>query len=479
MAIRRRVRTELGLPISIGVARTKHLAKIASQVAKPDGLVVVDPTGERAFLHDLPVGLMWGVGPVTEARLAEIGVRTIGQLAATPGWSLERVLGPAAGLKLAALACNRDPRPITTHRRARSAGAQSALGRQRAETRVIRPTLHHLADRIATRLRAKSLVGRTVTVRVRFADLRAVTRAATLEVPIATTLTLAEIAETLVHAALAHHREENSSPCWRSRSLGSSPNRSCNWNSRSARPRGAASRQQAGSGARQGRPRDRHDPRALRLGGGRLRAVAGARRSVPARVPRVRGTDRERQKHRAARAGDRAVADRLPAEARADRVDRAVGLAARQTPLAAGTPAPRGRAEREFQLQDRFGLEPRDRDRQQGDEFFLAMMGERRVDQRLGDLGKVRVVAIGTSKVAARVTARRSAKRTPHRHGSPDQRLGAQPRRDPVRQMVQGGPDHARLGPLPAERRLRACRARAAMGRDRSRVAIAGQRGEF
>ena len=96
-AIRHRVRAELGLPISVGVARTKHLAKIASQVAKPDGLVVVDPDTELEFLHHLPVELMWGVGPVTKARLAEIGVLTIGQLAKTPGWSLERLLGPAAG----------------------------------------------------------------------------------------------------------------------------------------------------------------------------------------------------------------------------------------------------------------------------------------------------------------------------------------------------------------------------------------------
>src|SRR5215831_14155547 len=102
-AIRRRVRAELGLPISIGVARTKHLAKIASQVAKPDGLVVVDPETELDFLHDLPVELMWGVGPVTQARLAEIGVHTIGQLAKMPGYSLERLLGHAAGEKLSAL----------------------------------------------------------------------------------------------------------------------------------------------------------------------------------------------------------------------------------------------------------------------------------------------------------------------------------------------------------------------------------------
>src|SRR5436305_1814259 len=127
--IRQRVRDELGLAISVGVARTKHLAKIASQVAKPDGLVVVDPGTELEFLHNLRVELMWGVGPATQARLAQIGVATIGQLAQTPGWSLEKLLGPAAGEKLAALAWNRDPRAIRTHRRARSAGAQSALGR--------------------------------------------------------------------------------------------------------------------------------------------------------------------------------------------------------------------------------------------------------------------------------------------------------------------------------------------------------------
>src|SRR5206468_4407130 len=100
-AIRQRVRSELGLPISVGVARTKHLAKFASQVAKPDGLVVVDPDSELQFLHDLPVELMWGVGPVTKARLAEIGVLTIGQLAQTSPRCLERLLGPAAGDKLA------------------------------------------------------------------------------------------------------------------------------------------------------------------------------------------------------------------------------------------------------------------------------------------------------------------------------------------------------------------------------------------
>lgn len=207
-SIRRRVRTELGLPISVGVARTKHLAKIASQVAKPDGLVVVDPGNELAFLHDLPVELMWGVGPVTRARLAGIDVHTIGQLAGLPGWSLQQLLGRAAGEKLSALAWNRDPRQIRTHRRSHSAGAQSALGKRPAEESVFRPALLHLADRVATRLRASARPGRTVTVRVRFADMRAVTRAATLDAPICATAALAETAEELVRGVLADHAQE-------------------------------------------------------------------------------------------------------------------------------------------------------------------------------------------------------------------------------------------------------------------------------
>lgn len=208
--IRRRVRAELGLPISIGVARTKHLAKIASQVAKPDGLVIVDPHKELDFLHDLPVELMWGVGPVSKARLAEIGVLTIGQLAKTPGRSLEGLFGSAASEKLMSLAWNRDPREIKTFRRTQSAGAQSALGRKPAEERVVVPTLRHLADRVASRLRAKSRPGRTVTVRVRFADLRSVTRSVTLDAPVSATAILAEIAEELVSKVLADHSDEKS-----------------------------------------------------------------------------------------------------------------------------------------------------------------------------------------------------------------------------------------------------------------------------
>jgi len=206
--VRARVREELGLAISIGVARTKHLAKIASQVAKPDGLVVVDPVGELAFLHDLPVELMWGVGPATRARLAEAGVTTIGQLAQSSTRAMERLLGRAVGRKLTSLAWNRDPRVIQTHRRAHSAGAQSALGRRPATEAVFRPVLQHLADRIARRLRAKDRPCRTVTVRVRFADLRAVTRALTLPAPISATMALADVAIDLVRGVLADNPQE-------------------------------------------------------------------------------------------------------------------------------------------------------------------------------------------------------------------------------------------------------------------------------
>ncbi len=208
--VRARVRAELGLAISIGVARTKHLAKIASQVAKPDGLLVVDPATEVEFLHGLPVELMWGVGPVTKERLARAGVTTIGQLAVRSPESMEKLLGRAAGQKLLGLSWNRDVREVQTHRRARTIGAQSALGRQPATERVFRPALQHLAERIASRLRAKDRPCRTVTVRVRFADLRSVTRAVTLGAPISATATLTEVALDLVRGLLRDHPEERS-----------------------------------------------------------------------------------------------------------------------------------------------------------------------------------------------------------------------------------------------------------------------------
>ncbi len=206
-AIRRHVRDQIGLPVSVGVASTKHLAKVASQVAKPDGLVAVAPGGERAFLDPLPIGLIWGIGPATERRLHDVGIFTIGQLADSGNPILESLLGHAAGAKLAALSTNDDERAVATPAASKSMGAQAALGRRQATPELIRETLGYLADRVAGRLRKANLAGRTVTVRVRFAHLRSVTRSITFSVAISTTLTLTEVAEKLAHAAILDERE--------------------------------------------------------------------------------------------------------------------------------------------------------------------------------------------------------------------------------------------------------------------------------
>jgi len=207
-AVRRRVRDEIGLPLSVGVARTKHLAKVASQVAKPNGLVVVEPPEERAFLDPLPVGLIWGVGPTTERRLHNAGIHTIGELAATDARILQNMLGPGAGSKLRALSANVDARAVQAPARSKSMGAQAALGRRLATPELIRETLAYLSDRVAGRLRQANVAGRTVTVRVRFSDMRAVTRSATVSVAISTTLTLTEVADQLAQSAIADNPGE-------------------------------------------------------------------------------------------------------------------------------------------------------------------------------------------------------------------------------------------------------------------------------
>jgi DNA polymerase-4 len=207
-AIRSRVRNEVGLPISVGAARTKHLAKIASQVAKPDGLVVVPPEREREFLDPLPVRLVWGVGPATEQRLARRGITTVGQLARSSPDLLARLLGGGQGTKLRALARNDDIRTVRPGGRVKSVGAQSAFPRAEPSPELVHEVLGHLADRVAGRLRARGRAGRTVTVRVRFAGMRSVTRSATPAEPVAATLTLREVAEALVAHALADNPRE-------------------------------------------------------------------------------------------------------------------------------------------------------------------------------------------------------------------------------------------------------------------------------
>ncbi|HEX9856093.1 MAG TPA: DNA polymerase IV [Acidimicrobiia bacterium] len=202
-AIRSRVRIEVGLPISAGVARTKFLAKVASQVAKPDGLVVVEPDRELEFLHPLSVRLLWGVGRVTAAKLASMGVHTVGELAGVDPRFLERMVGRAAGAQLSRLTWNIDRRAVTRERTAGSVGAQSAFGSMQ-DTRDARGrVLLMLASRIGSRLRKSSRAGRTITVRVRFEDFSAVTRSATLAAPVASDAAILQVAEGLADTAVS------------------------------------------------------------------------------------------------------------------------------------------------------------------------------------------------------------------------------------------------------------------------------------
>ena len=199
--IRRRVQTEIGLPISVGIARTKFLAKVASGQAKPDGMIEVLPADELVWLHRLPVRVMWGVGPVTERALVELGVATVGDLAAIPLPVLEARLGRHTAAHLHALAHNRDPRRVVTSHRGKSVGAQSALGAGTTDRTELSAVLLGLADRVARRLRRKQLAGRTITVRARLADMSSHTRAITLPAAVATTAAIHQAGQTLLDAA--------------------------------------------------------------------------------------------------------------------------------------------------------------------------------------------------------------------------------------------------------------------------------------
>ncbi|NNC13605.1 DNA polymerase IV [Planctomonas sp. JC2975] len=200
--LRERVRAEVGLAISVGVARTKFLAKVASAVSKPDGLLVVEPDREREFLLPLPVERLWGVGAVTAEKLHRLGIRTVGQLAELEESSAERLLGKAAGAHLHALARLRDPRPVDTTRRRGSIGSQRALGsrpRQPAELDLI---LTQIVDRLARRLRDKDRVCRTIVLRLRFGDYAKATRSRTFRSPTDRTGMLLTVAQGLLAAAL-------------------------------------------------------------------------------------------------------------------------------------------------------------------------------------------------------------------------------------------------------------------------------------
>jgi DNA polymerase-4 len=196
------VRERVGLPITVGVARTKFLAKVASGVAKPDGLLVVPPDRELAFLHPLPVERLWGVGPVTASKLHGRGITKVRQVAQLGEAALVCMLGRAAGRHLHALAQNRDLRPVQVRRRRRSIGSQRALGRSPRSPDAVDAVVVSLVDRVTLRMRTAGRVGRTVVLRLRFDDFSRATRSHTLPLATAHTETILATVRGLLTAAM-------------------------------------------------------------------------------------------------------------------------------------------------------------------------------------------------------------------------------------------------------------------------------------
>lgn len=199
--LRQRVRAEVGLAISVGVARTKFLAKVASAVSKPDGLLVVEPDQEQAFLLPLPVERLWGVGAVTAEKLHRLGIHTVGELADLEAATAERLLGKAAGAHLHALARLRDPRPVNTTRRRGSIGSQRALGSRPRSAEELDVILTQIVDRLARRLRDGDRVCRTVVLRLRYGDFTKATRSHTVRSPTDRTSMLLAVARGLLAGA--------------------------------------------------------------------------------------------------------------------------------------------------------------------------------------------------------------------------------------------------------------------------------------
>ncbi len=199
--LRHEVRDRVDLPITVGAATTKHVAKVASRAAKPDGILVIPAGEELAFLHPLPVQALWGVGPATTAKLHARGLRTVGDVAQLDEGSLTAMLGRAAGHSVHALANDRDPRRVRPRQRRRSIGSQRAMGWRPKTAADIEAALMGLVDRVGRRLRSADRVGRTVVLRLRFEDWGRVTRSHTLARPTANTALLLEAARHLLAEA--------------------------------------------------------------------------------------------------------------------------------------------------------------------------------------------------------------------------------------------------------------------------------------
>ncbi len=199
--LRASVLEKVGLPITVGIARTKFLAKVASRVAKPDGLLLVTPEGELDFLHPLHVQMLWGVGAITAEKLHQYGIRTVGHVARLDEAELVSILGVASGRHLYALAHNRDPRPVVVGKRRGSIGSQRAIGRGPHPPEEVDATLAGLVDRVTRRMRAANRPGRTVTLRLRFDDFSRATRSRTLLRETVQTQTILDAARGLMTTA--------------------------------------------------------------------------------------------------------------------------------------------------------------------------------------------------------------------------------------------------------------------------------------
>jgi DNA polymerase-4 len=206
--LRHEVRERVGLPITVGVARTKFLAKVASGVAKPNGLLEVPPDRELAFLHPLPVERLWGVGPVTAGKLRDRGITRVGQVAGLGEAALVSMVGQAAGRHLHALAHNRDPRPVDVGRRRRSIGSQRALGRSPTTPADLDAVVIGLVERVTRRMRTAGRAGRTVVLRLRFDDFSRATRSHTLPWPTSHSHTIMVTARELLADAMPMIRRQ-------------------------------------------------------------------------------------------------------------------------------------------------------------------------------------------------------------------------------------------------------------------------------
>jgi DNA polymerase-4 len=181
--VRERVRRELGVTCSVGVAATKFVAKLASGMAKPDGVLLVPRDATVPFLHSLPVSALWGVGGRTAQALARWGITTVAQLAEADVATVQRAVGRVAGAHLHDLAWGRDPRPVTPERQEKSLGAETTFDVDTTDQAVIGASALVLADRVAGHLRSKGLVGRTVSLKLKTADFQVLTRSRTLAIP--------------------------------------------------------------------------------------------------------------------------------------------------------------------------------------------------------------------------------------------------------------------------------------------------------